>query len=307
MLRIGIRCDGGARIGAGHVGRCAPVADALRSRGAHVAFVGEYDGTAEWLLERRRSTTRPPVEGHGCGLDPADWDAAIVDLYLPDGEREICELAEQMPIATIGEATRCATSGIWVDYHVGSAPEAGPRRLGGPQYLPLDPRFTDARRPRDTIRRVLVSTGASSQFADVSSRLVEATAAAFPDAEIVAPTPPFDLAHLAPSIDLAVVSAGMTTYELASAGIPLVAVALVENQRIVLDGCRGSGIALAADGIDRDPLPDVVQALTQMQDAGLRSEVAATAMATVDGAGAQRVADSLLAAWTAVNGGDAAR
>ncbi len=34
--------------------------------------------------------------------------------------------------------------------------------------------------------------------------------AAFPGVEVVTPEPPFDLAELAPAIDLAVVGAGMT-------------------------------------------------------------------------------------------------
>jgi len=297
MPRIAIRCDGGAAIGAGHVGRCLPVASALRERGAHVTFVGGYDGIAAWLLDGAQVPRLPTGDG-ACGLDAENWDAALVDLYMAGRGTGICELAARLPIATLGEATRCGSAGIWVDYHAGSPREAGPRRLGGPEYAPVDPRFAAARRARDTVDRILVSTGASVMFGDIAARMTAGATAAFPTAEVLQPTPPFDLAEIAPTIDLAVVGAGMTTYELASAGIPLVAVALVENQRVVIDGCRATGIAVPVDGIGQDPFPGVVAALTRMQQSDLRTELAATAAATVDGRGAGRIADALLAAWT---------
>lgn len=311
MGPIAIRCDGGSAIGSGHVGRSLPIAKALRERGSQVVFVGEYDGTAAWLVGSADFEIVPPVAAP-CGLAAEEWGAAVVDLYIHDGEAQVCRLAAELPIATIGEATRCSAAGLWVDYHAGSGTASGPRRLGGPEYVPLDPRFAGARRTRDAIERVLVMTGGSVHFDDLSARVADAAADAFPNAQIVAPasvarlatcavTPldsPFDLAELAPTIDLAVVGAGMTTYELVCAGIPTVAMALVDNQRIVIDGCRATGIALPVDAIGRDPVPEVEAALAQMQDPGLRSELSRRAIGTVDGRGAARVAEALLAAWT---------
>lgn len=311
MTRIAIRCDGGQAIGAGHVGRCVPVALALRDRGSEVVFVGAFDGVAAWLLQRAAFEIRPPGD-RPCGLRASDWTGAVVDLYLSDGEQEVCALAGELPVATLGEATRCTTSGIWVDYHVGSPDEAGPRRLGGPAYAPLDPRFAAARRGRPDVERILVSAGASTMFGDLPPRMADAAAAAFPDAEVVAPravaaaatravTPlasPFDLAELASSIDLAVVGAGMTTYELACAGVPTVAVGLVENQRIVIDGCRTTGIALAVDGVSGDPIPAVAAALDTLHDRVSREALSRAGARTVDGRGADRIANALLAAWT---------
>ena len=48
-LTVALRCDGDERVGAGHVGRCLPIALALRRVG-HDVFVGSYGGVAERLL-----------------------------------------------------------------------------------------------------------------------------------------------------------------------------------------------------------------------------------------------------------------
>ena len=304
--RIVVRCDGGAEAGAGHVGRCLPIADALRSRGAQAVFVGRYDGVAAWLLSQHDAVTEPTVPGP-CGVDPQSWVGAIVDLYTPAAS--VCELAAAMPIATIGESSRCATAGLWIDYHAGSSPGVDERRLGGPAFAPVDARFAASRAPRAAVSRILVSTGASAELSGVAQQLAQTAADVFPEAEvltsadlggghehIVRLAAPVDLVTLAPSIDLAVVAAGMTVYELASAGVPMVAVALVANQQVVVDGCRASGIAIPVDAIGRDPRPDVRNALQQLRDPGVRDALAAAATGLVDGRGAERVADALLAA-----------
>lgn len=306
---IAIRCDGGAANGAGHVSRCLPVAQALRHRGAQVCFVGRYDGVAAWLIGRSGLATAPTADGP-CGLDASRWTGALVDLYLEDVS-EICDLATALPVATLGESTRCPDAGTWVDYHAASAPGIDARRLGGPTFAPLDPRFAAGRRARESVERVLVMAGASTLFDDVAVQLAEATATAFPGAVVVAPeriasgtalpihpiATPFDLAELAPQLDLAVVAAGMTCYELASAAIPVVAVSLAENQQIVVDGCRSTGIAVGVDGVNRDPISDVRAALLSLSDRSKRAEVANTAAHMLDGRGADRIADALLTAW----------
>lgn len=305
-----IRCDGGDSVGAGHVSRCLPIAQALEARGVDVRFAGDFDGVAAWMLGRHGAKVEPLVQGP-CGIDPRRWAGAVVDLYLADGSAHICELAAEIPVATIGEAARCADAGLWIDYHAGATPGATDRRLGGPTFAPVDPRFAATRRKRAEVRRILVMAGASNMFGDTPARIADAVAESFADDEVVAPASiadateravsplptPFDLAEIAPGIDLAVVAAGMTTYELVSAGIPLVAIALVENQRVVIDGCRASGIALPVDGIGRDPLPELAAALARLQEPELRARLSDRGTTILDGHGADRIADALLAAW----------
>lgn len=307
--RIAVRCDGGDRIGAGHVGRCIPVAQALYRRGADVAFVGSFDGVARTLLERSGVLMNPPQNGP-CGLAAAQWSAALVDLYL-DGAQEVCELTRELPVATLGEASRCPDAGIWIDYHLGSPPESSEHRLGGPAYIPTDPRLARIAQPADTVRTVLVAAGASARLAPTAAKLAGAVAEAFPQARILAPAQvaaratcdvdalpqTFDLGVVAREIDLAVTAAGMTSYELMSAGVPVIAVGLVENQRVVIDGCSATGAAVPVNGIDDDPLPHLRIALARLADTSERAVLAATGARLVDGGGAERIAAALLGAW----------
>src|ERR1700736_599185 len=87
--RVAFRCDGDAEIGAGHVGRCLPLAGAFAELDWDVGFVGEYEGLARWLIDRAGVPTQPPDPGLPCGLDAADLDAAIVDSYAI-GSSAIC-------------------------------------------------------------------------------------------------------------------------------------------------------------------------------------------------------------------------
>ena len=80
-------------------------------------FVGRFEGLAAWLIERAGRETTPPIDSVACGLEPADWTAAIVDSYALD-TAELCELAEELPIATLGEARRCEEAGVVIDYHL---------------------------------------------------------------------------------------------------------------------------------------------------------------------------------------------
>lgn len=309
--RIAVRCDGTSAHGAGHVARCLPISEALIRRGLDVRFVGHYDGLARWLLEQHGATFVAPGRGP-CGLRPEQWAGALVDLYLEDGrETEVCALAGVLPIATPGEASRCAESGLWIDYHVASRPEASERRLGGPAFAPLDRRFVAARRPRPDAKEILVTVGGSDRFDAIAVEFCHAASTVFPDARIhaapriaeglsgrVLPLPaPVELVSVAREIDIAVTAAGMTVYELASAGIACVAAVLADNQRIVADGCGLTGIAIPVDGQAPDLGEAAQEGLRALRDPETRATVAAAGQRILDGRGAERIADALVRAW----------
>lgn len=310
-LRVAVRCDGGTANGAGHVGRCIPVAAALRARGADARLVGRYDGVAAWLVER----SGLPVEAPGgapCGIGAGGWDAALIDLYL-DHPTEMCDAAGLLPLATVGESSRCPDAGTWIDYHAGSAQGADDRRLGGPAYVPLDPRFA-GRTPQigDRVQRVLVLAGGSGSVLAAAGRLAVSAAEALPGVTVCAPAgiaaqaghgvaaldDPVDVLDALAGVDVAIVGAGMTLYEVAAAGVPCIAVGLVDNQRVVIEGCQATGIAIGVDGTRDDPAPAVLAGLVRLGERGARAALSARARAVIDGKGAERIADALISVWT---------
>lgn len=310
--RLAVRCDGGGGIGAGHVARCLPLADSFARRGWSVGFVGRFEGLAAWLIERAGRDTALPADGVACGLEPAQWTAAIVDSYVLSTD-ELCELAGQLPIATVGEAARCADAGILIDYHldlVGRPSE--PRLLAGPSYAPLDPAFAGAGRAGEDVETVLVTVGGSERALTHVDALQDLVKRAFPDAEQLVPRgnsvprpppgagEPARLVDLVHNVDLAITAAGLTAYELACAGVPQVAVAIVANQRRVADGLRQSGLADCIDLFAGEPLDAAGPALERLRDRGRRQAQAELGRRIFDGHGADRAAQGLLDRWATI-------
>ncbi|HMJ36450.1 MAG TPA: hypothetical protein VK501_21280 [Baekduia sp.] len=299
--RVAFRCDGGERVGAGHVARCLPLAAALAAGGHRPAFCGEYDGLAAWLLERSGLPVAP-----GAALDDGPWAAAVIDSYTMS-EPEICAVAQRLPVATIGEANRCERRGVLVDPHLDRRGEAPTDRLlPGPDFALVDPAFATARRDRTgPVRTVLVTVGGGSAGRPLAAAAVAAVRATFPEARVLTaggvacdgtePLPfPGTLLDAIGAVDVAVSAAGTTAYELAAAGVPAVVVAVAENQRRVVDGARRSGFALAGD--------DLAAAVGHLADPAVRARLQDAGPATVDGRGAERTAAALARRWWAQGG-----
>jgi spore coat polysaccharide biosynthesis predicted glycosyltransferase SpsG len=308
--RIALRCDGNARVGAGHVARCVPLATAFAELGCEVSFIGRYEGLAEWLLTRAGMEMRAPDVEAACGVALEHHDAAVLDSYTLGGEA-ICALALALPIATLAESDRCPTRGIVLDYHLDRGEPPGPRLLAGPSFAPLDHRFAGAGRPAAEIRRVLVTVGGSAAAQQLLAQIAQITAEAFADAEIVlagtalAPPAllsctrvtslprPSALVDRVSDIDLAVTAAGLSAYELACAGVPLVAIVIAANQRRVASGLARNGAALSLDLTSGDTLVQLPGVLERMRDARLRERLATRGMELFDGQGARRAARAL--------------
>ena len=307
---LAVRCDGDEHAGAGHVARCLPLAAALRHHGWEPVFVGRYTGLARWLVERSGMNTRAPEEDGVLGVDGCD--AAVVDLYGV-AERDLCALAERLPVATPGEACRCPAAGIRIDYHLdrdGERPTA--RDLPGPAFAPLDPGLPAKRRPPDRdVGTALVATGGSSAARRIAGEAIAALRAVFPSVHVIAGSGiaaggdveelpfPGTLGAAIARADVAVSGAGLTAYELACAGVPAVLVGLADNQRRVLAGSQQAGTAVVAA-----PGEPLAAAIARLGDAAVRARIAHHGMARFDGAGAARSAALLDHLWDGGDPGD---
>lgn len=287
------RCDGDEATGAGHVGRCLPLARALRAAGAEVVFAGRFEGIAADLL----AAAAVPV------VDP---DAAPApDVVIADGyglrDHAIARLRRGAPVLLVAAAEPLAAPVLELDYHLRDGERPGV--LSGPAYAPVAPEFAAARRPRGG-ERWLVTLGGGSAGAGLIDRAV-AAAAAVGAAEVwvtSADAPaavqgvavrhepaPGGLRDAVAWADVAVSGAGVTAYELACAGLPAALVQVADNQAPVVAGLSRAGTATVAlpTTLERD----VGAALS---DAGARRRMAQRGPALVDGYGAFRTRDALL-------------
>ena len=79
----------------------SPARHGLRGGGARSTFIGKLDGLAAgWRGTRRAAAFEAPADGP-LGVDPARFDAAVVDLY----DTDVCPLARALPVATPAEAS----------------------------------------------------------------------------------------------------------------------------------------------------------------------------------------------------------
>ena len=105
--------------------------------------------------------------------------------------------------------------------------------------------------------------------------------------------------------DLAISAAGQTLYELAATGCPTIAVSVAANQKGHLEALAEAGIVLDAGDATGDA--DIMTKLSNklgslLSDAEARSAMTAAGQRLVDGQGAQRVAQTILAEITRQNG-----
>lgn len=308
-LRVAFRCDGDEEIGAGHVARCLPIATAFAGLGWSPVFVGRFAGLARWLLNRAQLPTAPAQDGPA-GLRAAEWTAAVVDGYA-FAEDDLCALARSLPVAFVGEAARCPDAGVHLAYHPAGSGTAPPKAdvLAGPRYAPVDPRFAAESWDRGEVRGALVTVGGSREAHTLAAPAVAALRATFPQARIwvasgaevpagdgvTALAFPGSLLDVIGEVDVAVSAAGLTAYELASAGVAAVLVAVAPNQQPVIDGFRRAQAALT---VSADDGPEALaRAVERLGDPDLRAALSAAGRDLVDGRGAARVAAALDERW----------
>jgi UDP-2,4-diacetamido-2,4,6-trideoxy-beta-L-altropyranose hydrolase len=206
---IVIRCDGSARIGMGHLGRCLSLALELQKLGWDVSFAMQVlDGRAAALaMEEGMSILPIPGDG-GTDLSAEDCRATadfaaqqgaacvLVDHYGADA-CYIEALSERVPVGVIDDmADRDLTAASWVlNQNLGA--EALPYRLSagcvcafGPSYAMLRPSFVGAacasggRRFSAEDRRVLLTLGGGDTAA-ITAEVLQGLAAVPRQLEIV--------------------------------------------------------------------------------------------------------------------------
>lgn len=196
------------------------------------------------------------------------------------------------------------------------------RLLAGPSYAPLNPALAGIGRAGSEIGKILVTVGGSLAGRDLLGLIASMSSLAFPNADILCAgrtesetnyvnsdrviqlPSPSSLVDVLPHIDLAITTAGLSSYELACAGIPQLAIAIAANQRRVVRGLNESCLAPCLDLTSGDSLAQLPAALEQLRDAGLRRRLAERGRTMFDGQGARRAAIALTELYRTAAGAD---
>jgi UDP-2,4-diacetamido-2,4,6-trideoxy-beta-L-altropyranose hydrolase len=326
------RCDGGAGIGLGHIGRCQALAAAFGALGWRCRFAVTAE-TLRMFPVADAIIVPAGMEGAqavAAAVSAAKAECLVVDHYDLDASFERGARGDaQVAIAIDDLANRPHDCELIVDSNPQHSADdyaphvaASTRLLLGPDYALLRPEFTEHRAagqhsPSSTATRVLVTLGGADPT-DVSSRvlaalpLVEGNAVnpslvigpAHPRrdelviaASAVGVTPIFnppDMAKLMAEAQMAVTAGGATSLELACLGIPMLVIVTAHNQRGLAEALARAGAAKALGEANSLSPQMIADAIGALaRDRGRRRQMGLAGRRLVDGRGASRVADAV--------------
>lgn len=320
---IVMRFDAGRAVGLGHAVRCVALAQALAARGARIAIAANAAGQAvvrgaapeaRWLMRGartagalrrawKRGCAAVVVDSYALGLPFEQacrgWAGRVIAIDDLPVRRHDCDLLLDQTLLR-----RAAEYRPFVP--------ARAKILAGHRYALMRPIFAQARRRlrrcfRRGDRRILLTLGGGDQSARLkallgamprrnpplsitmlASRRVVVERAGV---EIVAGD--FAVAPRFAAADLAVSAAGSTTWEMCCLGLPMVLMPIAENQHDVAAALARRG--LAATVRSGDPKRAWREALALLDDPSRRRSMSKKGQGLIDGRGASRAADAILA------------
>ncbi len=287
-----------------------------------VVFVHDAEAEAGLGHRRRVEALATEVRKRGCParVQPVDGSvhagAVVVDSYRTRADDRA--RYDGAVIVAIDDLERDLDVDVVVDPSPGASGTPHRRArvvLAGADYALVDPALhtvaSDA--IADAVRRVLVTTGAADR-AGVGVRIARSLAGASADYEVRLVVGPWGSQVVPPGVtavrvetgladelaraDLVVTAGGVTLLESLVLGRPTVCVIVAENQRRAVEAVTAAGAAL---GAGPDAVAVAAGALIVAPER--RRELAARAQTVVDGRGAARVADVIVAALAARCGG----
>lgn len=322
------RCDGGARIGIGHLMRCRALAAALEQRGWRCWFATTRESAS--LLSPRRPIIVPaglrgaPVVARAVAARRID--CLVVDHYGLDADFERAARGTARLVVAIDDlADRPHDCDVIVDADPGRrvadyarAGAGRARLLLGTRHALLRPEIARLRRAGSRRAagggRLLMTLGGADP-AGLSGRIL----AALPDeAEtgldtvvVVGPAnrrrrqlvrqaaergfecavAPGDLPRRMTAATLVITAAGTTCWELACLGVPAIVVVTAENQRSCARAMRRAGAGIVFERADERAVRGIALAVRRLtRDRARRRRMAAAGRRLIDGRGAARVA-----------------
>lgn len=266
-----------------------------------------------------------------CTAAFADWKAdwVVVDHYASDPRWERAATAFAGRVAAIDDILRAHDCDLLVDGNLHgdraySDLPARTRQLVGPRYALLRPEFAqahDAALARDgPVRRLLVFLGgmdrgnATGLVLEALGRIEPAQRPSQVDV-VIGPDHPLaeqvaatchaagftchkgssEMARLCLEADLAVGAGGSSTWERCSVGLPALSLRLADNQRAIIHYGSRAGVLYEPGAGPMTPEKLAMHLRALIDNPGLRHLISRNALAMVDGRGATRVAQAILA------------
>jgi spore coat polysaccharide biosynthesis predicted glycosyltransferase SpsG len=167
-----------------------------------------------------------------------------------------------------------------------------PWNAGGLVLELLRHSFENGRLSRNLHVRIVL--GPLYEFAD----LIKATRDKYPvPLEILGPLSPAELASVARRSDLGIAAGGGTMYEFCALGLPCIVVPLIEKMRTNAAVLQSRDAVVLLPMLDQLTARELAKAIDDLRPSSRRLALSSAAQTTVDGQGAERMADRLIDQW----------
>ena len=304
---LAIRADGDARLGYGHVMRCAALAQALLDTSHRVVWFSRTPDIVPAQLAARIDI-RPISAGDDeatlliPGLAAAGVSGLIGDWQTT--EPRLCAQLRRAGVwlALIGNHTGVAKADLYIRQRFGPAgPDSAATVCDGSEHLLLAPGFAGlpARMIQPRAKRLLITLGGSE------TAVLDCVLAAFEGLSELEGTT-IDIKRTSPlatdlpetglldelrAADIAVLGAGTTLHEAAATGLAAIALPIAANQFERAQQFEALGLGLSLDPAAEGFAPRLRQQLTEMLGRpARRAQYSRAGQSAVDGRGAERVA-----------------
>lgn len=327
-LKVMILTEGGKDIGFGHVVRCASLCQAFEEKGIKPTFIVNGDDSVTEFVKDREIRIQNWLRERSSVLEEIKGvDVVVIDSYLAD-------ISFYNAVSKSGAKAVYIDDNVRLDYPAGTVvngsigaedmkyeKRSNVNYLLGVKYIPLRKDF--ARVPDKEIRpaasEIMVTFG-GDDTKDMTPMVIGLLKKEFPgchrkvvigkafkdmerfDAlrddktELIFSPSADKMKELMLSCDIAVSAGGQTLYELAKIGVPTVAVAVADNQMGNIRGFQRTGFIEYAGLWDRPDLEKkIVWCVRSILPQGVRKEMKRKGHSLVDGRGASRVVEKILA------------
>ncbi|MGQ0430946.1 MAG: GNAT family N-acetyltransferase [Microthrixaceae bacterium] len=293
-----VRADGGPGVGYGHLGRTLALGEAWVRAGGEVDLCSD-NVPAEWERRWRESGARL----HGAASAPRlPADALAIDGY-GISPTDLLRGHPSLPLLQIddhGLSPGHGAASIIVDQNAGAQRstytdvESSVRLLLGARYLLLRAGTLAAAGAERAVRagHVVVFLGGDPgrEVADMVGMAADVLRTHGHTVEIT--NGHRDVPVAFGSAELAIVTAGSTTWDLALIGVPMIVIPVTDNQAPVADALANGGVA---SRVDPSEGPEALAAVATrlLRDPESLQSMAELGRALVDGMGSARVATAL--------------